>query len=36
MSINEDLLCSFELLTPSEHPPASLLAMNKAKGKRPR
>ncbi|ORZ00901.1 Metallo-dependent phosphatase-like protein [Syncephalastrum racemosum] len=30
MSINEELLCSFELLTPTEHPPARVTAINKA------
>ncbi|KAI8142269.1 Metallo-dependent phosphatase-like protein [Fennellomyces sp. T-0311] len=38
MSINEDLLCSFELLTPTEHPPPRLAAVNKktaAPGRRP-
>lgn len=36
MSINEDLLCSFELLTPTDHPPAKLAALHKGKGRRPR
>lgn len=39
MSINEDLLCSFELLTPTEHPPARIAALNKSQskgGRRPR
>ncbi|KAI9497610.1 serine/threonine-protein phosphatase PP-Z1 [Zychaea mexicana] len=39
MSINEDLLCSFELLTPTEHPPPRVSAAankkNAATGKRP-
>ncbi|KAG0169566.1 serine/threonine protein phosphatase Pzh1 [Apophysomyces sp. BC1034] len=35
MSINEELLCSFELLTPTDHPPAKLAALNKSKGRRP-
>lgn len=30
MSINEELLCSFELLTPTEHPPARVTAINRA------
>ncbi|KAI7857281.1 serine/threonine-protein phosphatase PP-Z1 [Circinella umbellata] len=34
MSINEELLCSFELLTPTEHPPAKLAAINRAKSGR--
>ncbi|KAG2224613.1 hypothetical protein INT45_003753 [Circinella minor] len=39
MSINEELLCSFELLTPTEHPPPRVSAAankkNAATGKRP-
>ncbi|KAI9494631.1 serine/threonine-protein phosphatase PP-Z1 [Zychaea mexicana] len=34
MSINDELLCSFELLTPTDHPPAKLAAISKAKGGR--
>ncbi|RCH79534.1 serine/threonine protein phosphatase Pzh1 [Rhizopus stolonifer] len=37
MSINEELLCSFELLTPLEHPSALILQeARKNKGRRPR
>ncbi|KAI8371572.1 Metallo-dependent phosphatase-like protein [Radiomyces spectabilis] len=35
MSINEELLCSFELLTPIDHPPAAMAALNKNRGRRP-
>ncbi|KAF7727153.1 serine/threonine protein phosphatase Pzh1 [Apophysomyces ossiformis] len=35
MSINEELLCSFELLTPLDHPSAQILELNKTTGRRP-
>lgn len=37
MSINEELLCSFELLTPTEHPSAAKVQESyRNKGRRPR